>query len=83
MKWYEDTITWGAILLVMVLVGMFAYKQGISTVVDSCDTYRAYKPDDSRVLLCMTMPITQRQGVGEKEYLRPEGSKVDQTFKRT
>lgn len=83
MKWYEDVVAWGGILIVMAGVGALSYFAGVNTVVDSCDTYRAYKPDKTKVVFCMVLPITEQRGVGEKEYLRPEGAKINPIFKRT
>lgn len=83
MKWYEDLFAWVIILLVMAGVVTLSHILGVKTVVDSCENYRAYKPDKTKVVLCMVLPITEQRGIGEKEYLRPEGSKVDLLFKRT
>ena len=83
MKWYEDILVWLALLLIMAGVGSFSYFAGIKMVVDSCDTYRAYKPDKTKVVFCMVLPITEQRGVGEKEYIRPEGAKINPIFKRT
>lgn len=82
MKWWQDILVWLALLLLMGAAGSFSYRAGINTVVDSCDTYRAYKPDKTKVIFCMVLPITEQRGVGEKEYLRPEGAKINPIFKR-
>lgn len=83
MKWWENILVWGTILLLMVVASSFSYWVGINKVVDSCETYRAYKPDKTKVVFCMVLPITEQRGVGEKEYIRPEGVKVNPVFKRT
>lgn len=75
MRWYEDLMAWLAIVVVCMVLSALAYVQGVATVVNSCDTYRAYKVDDERVVYCMVMPITHQRGVGELNYLRPEGKK--------
>lgn len=83
MKWWQDLMVWLMLLLVMVGFSAAAYFAGIKTVVESCDTYRAYKPDKTKVVFCMVLPITEQRGVGEKAYIRPEGVKVNPIFKRT
>jgi hypothetical protein len=83
MKWWQDLMVWVVILLVMFAVGAASYYQGIDKVVENCDTYRAYKVDETKVVFCMVMPITEQRGVGEKEYLRPDGVKLNSIFKRT
>ena len=76
-------MVWFVILVMSLLFSALAYMKGIEDVVSSCDTYRAYKVDETKVVFCMVMPITEQRGVGEKEYLRPEGAKINQYFKRT
>jgi len=83
MKWWQDVMVWVAILVMCGIASALAYMQGVSTVVTSCKDYRAYKPNDKEVVLCMVVPVPQQQGVGEKQYLRPDGAKTDQLFKRS
>ena len=75
MKWYEDLMAWFVILVVFTAACGLSYTIGVKVVVDSCDIYRAYKVDDGRVVYCTVMPITHQRGVGELNYLRPEGKK--------
>ena len=82
MKWWQDGMVWLVVILVMATVGAWSYLLGAAKVVESCETYRAYKVDETKVVFCMVMPITEQRGVGEKEYLRPEGLKVEPLFKR-
>ena len=83
MKWYEDLMVWVALGVAVAGLCIGSIIVGRNMVIESCRDYRAYKPNDREVVFCMVLPITEQSGIGEKQYLRPEGSKVDQTFKRT
>jgi hypothetical protein len=83
MKWYEDLLAWCAIGIVSAGLCAGSFIVGKNTVVDSCKDYRAYKPSSKEVVFCMVLPVTEQRNIGEKEYIRPDGNKVTNFFKRT